>query len=219
MPRVDLVIFDLDGTLIDSKLDIACAVNATRLRMGRPALDNDTVYSYVGNGAPVLMRRAFPDASDEEVKQALEFFLAYYRDHPLDNTKFYPGTGETLDRLQAAGVKSAVLTNKPLGITKQILEGLGASDRFVRVYGGESFPKRKPDPAGVNALLSEFSISPARAVMVGDSAVDMQTGRNASILACGVTYGFQPETLAAESPDVVFDDMADVAEWVLGGES
>jgi phosphoglycolate phosphatase len=215
MPRVDLAIFDLDGTLIDSKLDLACAVNATRAELGKPPLANDTVYSYVGNGAPVLIRRAFPDEPEETVAKALKFFLAYYKQHPLVHTTLYPGTHDTLDRLRAAGVRSAVLTNKPLDISVRILEGLGVAGRFVRIYGGESFSTRKPDPAGVEALLHEFGVSRSRSVMVGDSAVDMQTARNASIRACGVTYGFQPETLAAASPDLVLNTMSEVCDWIL----
>ena len=112
---MDLLIFDLDGTLIDSRLDLAQAVNAARAHMGMPPLENDLVCSYVGNGAPVLIRRAIGEqASEAEVQTALEFFLQYYRDHALDHTTLYPGVRESLDRLRAAGKRMAVLTNKPV---------------------------------------------------------------------------------------------------------
>src|SRR6266545_4887317 len=112
---MDLLIFDLDGTLIDSKLDLAISVNATRVHMGRPAIDEAVAASWVGNGAPVLIRRAMgPEAPEAEVEQALAFFLSHYREHMLDNTVLYPGVREGLDRLRAAGLKMAVLTNKPV---------------------------------------------------------------------------------------------------------
>jgi phosphoglycolate phosphatase len=213
---MDLVIFDLDGTLIDSKLDLAHAVNATRGYMQLPPLQNETVYSYVGNGAPVLIRRALGDApSATQVEQALEFFLAYYRDHMLDYTALYPGVREALDRLRSGGVKMAVLTNKPVRISNAIVDGLGVGGHFERVYGGNSFPQKKPDPIGVATLMGETSSARERTVMVGDSGVDIRTARNAGVRSCGVTYGFQPETLAAESPDLVVDRLEEFVDWVF----
>lgn len=209
---MNLLIFDLDGTLIDSKLDLAVAVNAARAHMGLAPLENDRVYSYVGDGAPVLMRRALgPDASDEEVQRSLEFFLSYYRDHKLVYTTLYPGVAETLDQLQDRGFKMAVLTNKPVGISQAILDGLGVGDRFFRVYGGGSFEQKKPDPAGVEKLLAEVGVGRDEALMVGDSGVDVRTARNAGIRCCGVTYGFQPETLVTEPPDMLIDRFEELA--------
>src|SRR5215210_773957 len=123
---MDLFIFDLDGTLIDSKLDLAHAVNATRAHMGLSPLEHDLIYSYVGNGAPVLMRRAMgSEATQEDVDRALEFFLAYYREHMLDYTVLYPGVRETLEKLDNGTRRLAVLTNKPVRISVAILDGLG----------------------------------------------------------------------------------------------
>src|SRR5215469_18321698 len=120
-----LVIFDLDGTLVDSKLDLVHSVNAARGLMHLPPISDEVVASYVGNGAPVLMRRALgPDAGEEDVRRALEFFLAYYRDHMLDNTRLYPGVREALDRLAEAGARMAVLTNKPVRFSQAIIDGL-----------------------------------------------------------------------------------------------
>ena len=214
---VDLLIFDLDGTLIDSKLDLAHAVNAARAHMGLGPIEHETVYSYVGNGAPVLMRRAMgAEASDAEVEQALTYFLMYYRQHMLDYTHLYPGVKEALDRLHARGIRMAVLTNKPVGVSQGIVDGLGLSQHFFRVYGGNSFEQKKPNPVGVDALLSETRLQRERAMMVGDSYVDIRTARNASIQACGVTYGFQPETLKDDPPDLLVDRMEELADWVLG---
>lgn len=212
-----LLIFDLDGTLIDSQLDLAHSVNATLGYMGMPPISHELVASYIGNGAPVLMRRALgPDATEEQVAQALDFFIRYYAEHCLDNTALYPGVKDALDALHANDdVRMAVLTNKPVRISNHILGGLSCGDHFFRVYGGNSFERKKPDPVGVEALLSESGLARESAVMVGDSAVDIRTARNANIRACGVSYGFQPETFAAEPPDFIIDDLRQLPAMLL----
>jgi phosphoglycolate phosphatase len=213
---MDFLIFDLDGTLVDSKLDLAYAVNATCTHLGMKPLENERVYSYVGNGAPVLIRRVLgKQASEAEVEEALEFFLEYYREHYLDYTTLYPGVKESLDRFRAAGKRMAVLTNKPVGISRAIVDGLGVHDHFFQVYGGNSFDFKKPNPIGVEALMKEAGAGRGRTLMVGDSSVDIQTARNAGIPSCGVTYGFQPETLADPAPDLLVDRMEDLADWIL----
>ena len=213
---MDLVIFDLDGTLIDSKEDLSCAVNAARAHRGLPPLANETVYSYVGEGAPVLIRRALgPGASDGEVEDALSFFLAYYNDHMIDHTILYPGVLTTLKWLQAGGVKMGVLTNKPVRMSRAIVEGLGVGGFFANVYGGNSFEQKKPHPVGIETLVRECGATQERTMMVGDSAVDIRTARNAQVTACGVTYGFQPETLAANPPDLLLDRIEQLADWIL----
>jgi phosphoglycolate phosphatase len=213
---MDLIIFDLDGTLVDSRLDLANAVNATRNHMGMPALANERVYTYVGNGAPMLVRRALGDqATEAQVQEALEFFLEFYREHDLDNTVLYPGVRESLDRLRDAGKKLAVLTNKPVRMSKHIVEGLGVGEHFFRVYGGNSFDFKKPNPIGIATLMSEAGVGRDRTLMVGDSAVDVNTARNAGVACCGVTYGFQPETLADPAPEILVDRMEDMVTRIL----
>ncbi|MBZ5622463.1 MAG: HAD-IA family hydrolase [Acidobacteriia bacterium] len=213
---MDLLIFDLDGTLIDSRLDLANAVNATRTHMGMPTLDNQRVYSYVGNGAPLLIRRALGvQATEAEVQEALEYFLEYYREHDLDYTTLYPGVKEALDRFRSAGKHMAVLTNKPVRVSRAIVEGLGVGGHFFQVYGGNSFEFKKPNPIGIEALRKEVGAAREVSMMVGDSSVDIQTARNAGIRCCGVTYGFQPETLADPAPDLLVDRMEELADWVL----
>jgi phosphoglycolate phosphatase len=205
---MDLTIFDLDGTLIDSKLDLAYAVNAALEHLGLPRLTLERIASYVGNGAPILMRRAIgPEASEEEVARGLTYFMQYYRDHMLDYTTLYPGVRETLDLLRGRGAQMAVLTNKPVGLSKAIVAGLGLDGHFFQVYGGNSFEQKKPHPVGIEILMSEAGATPGKTMMVGDSSVDVQTARNAGIQSCGVTYGFQPETLAATPPDFLIDRM------------
>ncbi len=214
--RADLLIFDLDGTLIDSKRDLADSVNATRAWAGLPSLHNDTVYSYVGDGAPTLIRRAFPGASEDELTRALRYFLDYYREHMLDATTLYPGIREALDRFHDAGVPMAVLTNKPVRFSIQLMEGLGLEMHFFRVYCCNSFEEKKPHPRGIDMLVAESAASRERTIMVGDSAVDVRTARNACVQACGVSWGFQPETFAAAPPDFLIDDISVLVERVLG---
>jgi phosphoglycolate phosphatase len=211
-----LLIFDLDGTLIDSKLDLAHAVNATRAHMSMEPLDFERVYSYVGNGAPVLIRRTLGEqASEEQVEEALEFFLEYYRDHALDYTRLYPGVMESLERLRAAGKQMAVLTNKPVRMSKLIVEGLNTAPYFFQVYGGNSFDFKKPNPIGVETLMRQSGIPRERTMMIGDSTVDIQTAVNAGVMSCGVTYGFQPETLADPKPGLLVHRMEELVDWVL----
>lgn len=213
----DLVIFDLDGTLIDSRLDLAHSVNATRAYMGLGTLEHEVIFSYVGNGAPVLMRRALgPEASEAEVQRALEYFLGYYNEHKLDFTTLYPGVPEALSALEASGVQMAVLTNKPVRISIAIIDGLQVTRHFFRIYGGNSFEQKKPHPMGIDALLGERGTARERTLMVGDSSVDIQTARNAGVASVGCSWGFQPETLITHPPDYLIENMTELPGIVVG---
>jgi phosphoglycolate phosphatase len=210
-----LVIFDLDGTLIDSRLDLIHSVNAMLRNYDRPELPGEVVASYVGDGAPMLVRRALGDPEDENFfREALEFFLSYYREHKLDHTIVYEGIPEALKQIQGNGVerKMAVISNKPVNPSRAIVEALGLSPFFVSVYGGNSFNTKKPDPAGVKTLLRQTGIAPQQAMIVGDSAIDVLTGRNAGIATCGVTYGFAPHSLAEAPPDIEVDSPAELGQ-------
>jgi phosphoglycolate phosphatase len=212
----DLAIFDLDGTLIDSKRDLVLSVNATRVHMNLPELSEERISSYVGNGAPVLIQRAMGEgASEADCARALEYFLGYYKVHKLDNTVLYGGVREALDELHAAGVTLGILTNKPVGASVGIIEGLGLKGHFARIYGGNSFAAKKPDPIGIRTLLADTGTGPAKAVMVGDSHVDIQTARNAGVAAAGVRFGFQEDTFHLAQPDRVFDDLRELARLIL----
>jgi phosphoglycolate phosphatase len=212
----DLLIFDLDGTLIDSSRDLADSVNAMRAWLNLEPLADHHIYSYVGDGAATLVRRALPGFGESDLERAHSYFLHYYREHMLDATVLYPGVREALDRLHAAHVPMAVLTNKPVRFSVQLIEGLGLEMHFFRIYGGNSFEEKKPHPRGIEALMAESGATPDRTIMVGDSAVDVRTARNAGVQACGVSWGFQPETFAAAPPDFVIDTMQALAEKVLG---
>ena len=206
---VRALIFDLDGTLIDSKLDLALAVNATLAEMGCGPLAHEQIFGYVGQGAPMLIRRALGGgSSDEDSQRALEFFLGYYRAHMLDNTVTYPGVREGLAQL--AGLQMAVLTNKPVRISRAILEGLGLGGYFRYIYGGNSFERKKPDPMGVERLLADFELAPREAMVVGDSEIDVLTARNAGTWACGVTYGLGSHRLAEYPPASPLDGLPEL---------
>jgi phosphoglycolate phosphatase len=206
---VRALIFDLDGTLIDSKLDLVHSVNATLRHLHRPQLPDETISSYVGNGAPVLVAKSLgPDVNPGELDRALKFFLNHYEGHKMDNTCAYPGVPEALRELSA--MPMAVLTNKPVRISVRILEALGLAKYFRAIYGGNSFPAKKPDPLGVHTILREFSTTANEAVLIGDSEVDVQTARNAGILSAIVNYGFGIHDRVTHPADLYLDRLIDI---------
>lgn len=208
---IRLLIFDLDGTLIDSKLDLALAVNAARNHLALGPLPHEQIYGYVGDGAPMLIRRSLGQgASEQESEKALQFFLHYYRVHMLDNTTAYPGVREGLARLEDRTL--AVLTNKPVVFSREILAGLGLLPLFRFVYGGNSFEKKKPDPLGVEVILRQVGVGPRQVMMVGDSEIDVLTGRNAGTWTCGVTYGLGSQALREDPPDLLVESLVELAE-------
>jgi phosphoglycolate phosphatase len=218
---IRLLVFDLDGTLIDSRLDLIHSINAMLHYLGRPQLNGEVIASYVGDGAPALVRRALGDACDEALlRTALEYFLGYYRIHKLDHTTVYAGIPETLARLAETSNGSqrlmAVLSNKPVHPSRDIVRALGLGDFFVQVYGGNSFTTKKPDPLGVQTLLQETGIAAAEALMIGDSSIDVLTGQSAGLWTCGVTYGFAPHSLQEVLPDVLLDTPRELSELLAG---
>jgi len=213
LKKIKLVIFDLDGTLINSELDLAASVNAMLRHFGRKELPLKVIDTYIGDGAPMLIRRALGDPADREFLQdALNYFLLYYRDHKLDNTLPYKGIPQALEQISNGERKLAVLTNKPVKASQSIVEGLGLARSFFQVYGGNSFDTKKPDPFGANTLMREAGAQPDETVMVGDSGVDILTARNAGLWSVGVTYGFAPQTLEQVPPDVLVDSPAELAQ-------
>lgn len=205
-PRPALIVFDLDGTLVDSSRDLADAVNAALQRIDPKAvtLDLDVVRSFIGSGARNLVARSLVQAAVAlPPEDALPIFLEEYERRLTAHTGFYPGVLETLDRLSAHPL--AVLTNKPGDMSRRILDALGADGRFFRVYGGGDLPSRKPDPEGLMRLMAESMATPRTTVMVGDSSIDVRTGRAAGAWTVGLRYGFDPESLVSEPPDALFD--------------
>jgi len=221
-----LLVFDLDGTLIDSRQDLCNSVNATLVHCGLKALPEAMIAGFIGDGAAILIRRALAvpgelqagiaPPSDAFFDTAFAFFLDYYRAHKLDFTRCYAGVAEALAELarmpDGSPRKMAVLTNKPVGPARAICEGLGLLPNFFSVYGGDSFATKKPDPAGLLKLMAEAGVAPEETLMIGDSDVDVKTARNAGAWALGCTFGLSPDTVEAAMPDVLVDH---ASEWVL----
>ena len=220
----DLLVFDLDGTLIDSQRDLSNSVNATLAFLHRPPLRDKRIAEFIGDGAAMLVRRALEatgTVNDALLAQAMPFFLAYYRAHNLDFTFVYPGVIAELNRIReiAPSLPMAVLTNKPFRPSRVICDGLGLSPFFFQNYGGNSFPQKKPDPIGMHVLMKEATammgrqVAADRTVLIGDSHVDAETARNAGTLCLGCSYGLGPERLREAKPDLIIDSPT---EWISG---
>ena len=230
VPR--LVVFDLDGTLIDSRIDLSNSVNAMLAHLGKSQLPHEVIAGYIGNGVGVLVRKALAGGTrgdaegevydDEYVNRAVEFFLDYYREHKLDYTYVYGGVTEALEELHAEHPKlaMAVLTNKPVRPSRDICAHFGLDRFFFQNYGGNSFATKKPDPTGLLALMVEASALDAaggpivadETVMIGDSDVDVLTARSCGAWAVGCAYGLSPQSLAVAPPDALADAPADWPE-------
>jgi len=224
-----LIVFDLDGTLIDSRIDLCNSVNATLAYLGRPSLPESVISGYIGDGASMLIRRALGDpegdAHDEEyVTRSLTFFLDYYRIHKLDYTYVYPGVLESIAAIRADNphILMAVLTNKPVGPSREICDFFGLSRFFFQNYGGNSFHSKKPDPRGLLTLIDEASdltgnaILPAQTIMVGDTDTDVLTARNCGTISIGCTFGLKPHSLLDAPPDHLASSASDWLGIVQG---
>jgi phosphoglycolate phosphatase len=210
-----VLIFDLDGTLVDSKKDLTASVNHVRVSFGLPQLSEPQIASFIGDGAQMLIRRALgPEFAEADIQSGLHLFLSYYRDHMLDQSILYPGVSEVLERL--SDFRLAVLTNKPIRFSRMMLEGLGILDCFAAVYGGNSFERKKPDPIGIHQILSDTGGRADATWMIGDSAVDVLTGRNAGVKTCGVSWGYAAPSFEHTPPDVLIDRFEDLERVVRG---
>jgi phosphoglycolate phosphatase len=223
--QLKLLVFDLDGTLIDSAQDLCNSVNATLEHFGHPALQDTQIAAFIGDGALMLVRRAFAVAyggpvDDEFLQTGYRFFLDYYRAHKLDFTYAYEGVLESLEALRALHDQPramAVLTNKPVRPAQDICAALGLAPYFLHIYGGNSFATKKPDPEGLNALMAAAGAAPGQTVLIGDSHVDVQTARNAGAWSVGCTFGLSPESLATTQPDILVDSPADWTQALSPG--
>jgi phosphoglycolate phosphatase len=211
------VAFDLDGTLVDSRADLAAAVNYVMRRLGLPEVPPPRLYTYVGEGARVLVERALGPAHRDRLEEGVALFMPWYAEHLLDATRPYPGMVEALAALAERGAALSVLTNKPVAMSRAILDGLGLSARFVDVIGGDSLPTRKPDPAGLKRLRAATGTARDRMLLVGDSAIDVRTARAGGVAFCGVAWGLAPDALRAAAPERTIAHPAELVAVVERG--
>jgi phosphoglycolate phosphatase len=198
------LIFDLDGTLVDSLEDLSAAANHMRQTFGLPALPQDTVRTFIGDGVRALVTRCL-DASPLQPDAALPVFMSYYGEHLLDRTRAYPEIESVLQRLHASGVGLSVLSNKPEVLARNLLGGLGLAGYFLAILGGDSLPQRKPHPAGVDWLRARFTIRREAVAMVGDSLIDLSTARAAGIEFLGAGWGFAAGALRSAGVRIITD--------------
>src|SRR5215475_170791 len=209
--KIRLIVFDLDGTLIDSRKDLANSINAMLTEFNREPLPEEIIAEYIGDGAGMLVRRALGDPDDEKlVESALTSFLDHYRTHKLDYTYVYDGVFTALEALKTDR-QMAVLTNKPVRPAEAICDALGLSPYFFRIYGGDSFVTKKPDPEGLTTLIREAGLQPEETVMVGDSDVDILTARRAKTRAIGCLYGLSSHTVESIPSDYLANSPKD---WI-----
>ncbi len=213
------IFFDLDGTLIDSVPDLALAVNEMLVKLGRKPFSEDTIRFWVGNGAQTLVKRALIGERDIEGRQiddalfenALTHFLAAYRKHLCEATRPYPHVKETLHVLKARGYRLAIVTNKPEEFVAPILEGLGMAALFEVWLGGDSLPKKKPDPMPLLHLCETMQLNVEEAVIVGDSKNDILAAQACGMESVGVTYGYNyGEDIAVYHPTVVIEEFGEL---------
>lgn len=209
---IDLVMFDLDGTLADTGRDLANAINYVRSRLNLEPLDDRLVYGHVGRGVEHLLRSSLPQAYEERFQEVMELFLRRYESHLLDATVLYPYVKETLDYFREK--RRVVVSNKLHRLTLSVLRGLGVESCFDAILGGDSAPQKKPDPAPIHQVLSTFRVDPAKALMVGDGGPDIEAGKKARVVTCGVTYGLgDREELVAAEPDFLIDELRQLTEY------
>lgn len=205
-----LIVFDLDGTLIDSKADIAHAVNFALAKEGLPTLPTGTIEGFVGRGMLHLIRDAVGNPDPKEIQKVAENFWDHYMEHLLDETVLYPGVTEFLEKFTR--LKKAVVTNKPYAFSKKILEGFQIDHHFRWLIGGDTLGVQKPSPEVLNPIFEEMGRKP-RGLVVGDSQIDIDCGRGAGLLTCGVTYGYRNrEEIVAASPDYLIDRFEELSE-------
>lgn len=211
MKKVRLLLFDLDGTLVDSRLDIANGVNFTLKKLGIPALDNEKIYSFVGDGAWELMERSI-NGKFIDVSLALKIFREYYAEHLTDNTYLYPNVNEILNYY--SDKQKAVVTNKYTSYSIAILKKFDAAKYFVKILGSDSVERIKPDPMPLMKIMTDLNIEPSETVMIGDSKNDIIAARSAGTISCAVGYGLEKkEVLIKENPDYYISDLSELKKY------
>ena len=206
---IDLVMFDLDGTLADSGRDLANAVNYTRAYFNLEPLPEALVFTHVGRGVEYLLKHALPEEDSVHFQRVMAVFLRRYEEHLLDTTVAYPSVHAVLEYFR--GKRRVVVSNKIYRLTLEVLRGLGLENQFDAILGGDSAPEKKPHPALLEGVLQRFQIPASHALMVGDGDTDVEAGKRAGVVTCAVTYGLgNQEDLRAAGPDFLIDDLSEL---------
>ena len=214
MSRKRLIVYDLDGTLVDTREDISRSANHLRAQMDLPPLPPHQICGYVGLGLKKLVAKVLGTEEEAAVEKGMRIYRAHYAEHLLDNTALYPGARELLEHFRDRG--QAVITNKPNPYSRQILEALGVAGYFLEIVAGDEAYPKKPDPASLLAILKREEVPPAEALLVGDSPIDVETGVKAGVPTVGVTHGFtDQEELARSRPDALVADLPELLSLAL----
>lgn len=209
---VDLVMFDLDGTLANTGRDLADAVNFTRAHFQLPALPDGAVLSHVGRGVEHLLQQSVPEERTLHFPEVMQVFLKRYESHLLDATVLYPHVREILDYFRDK--KRAVVSNKMYRLTIEVVRGLGIAEDFDLILGGDSVAEKKPHPALIHYAVEQLCSAPRKAVMIGDGDIDIEAGKRAGVITCGVTYGLcSKEAVTAAQPEFLIDNLSTLREF------
>ena len=213
MTPFKLLVFDFDGTLVDTKKDIVDSVNRTLKQLGLRTLDREILSTFIGKGVNHLLTRSLEGTGYEDLHRAIDTFMRDYEEHLMDQTILFPNCRETLNYF--SGKENTILSNKPTRFITQILDALDCSDPFSTIIGGDLMPAKKPDPGGLLHILEQHEVRPENALMIGDSLVDIETGKQAGVKTCGVTYGHAGrKTLESAQPDWIIDDLLELKEFI-----
>jgi phosphoglycolate phosphatase len=208
---VDLIMFDLDGTLADTGHDLADAVNYTRSRFNLPPLAEQIVHAHVGRGVEHLLKYSLPEKYPDHFHEVVRIFVARYETHLLDTTVLYPGVQGVLDHFR--GKRRVLVSNKMHRLTVAVVRGLGVENQFDAILGGDSAAEKKPHPALLNSVLERFKVLAASALIVGDGDTDIEAGKRAGVITCAVTYGLgRKDDLIAAKPDVMIDSITELSD-------
>ena len=211
MTSFQLFVFDFDGTLVDTQRDIADSVNRALAELGLRTLDRETLFTFIGKGVQQLMARSLDGTGCDDLPRAVEVFMKYYDVHLMDQTTLFPNCRETLDHLSHK--QCTILSNKPTGFITRILDALDCRAPFATIIGGDLMPEKKPDPVGLHHLMQKHQVRPEDMLMIGDSLVDIETGKRAGVRTCGVTYGHAgKESLETAQPDWIIDDLSELKQ-------
>ena len=213
MTSFQLFVFDFDGTLVDTKRDIADSVNRTLKELELRTLDREVLYTFIGKGVNHLMTRSLEETGYDDLPGAIDAFMRHYESHLMDQTGLFPNCRETLEHF--AHKENTILSNKPTRFITQILDALDCRAPFSTIIGGDLMPAKKPDPGGLHHILKQHGARPEETLMIGDSLVDVETGKRAGVKTCGVTYGHAGrESLETAQPDWIIDDLSELKQFV-----